>query len=191
MKFSIVSKMVIVMALVSSCQSQTASFDLYQLKFDEKIDDIVIQNKLKMSDGISEAKTLFGYDRFETKKEGLLQFAGLALIGENTEQKNKLILHYNEENHILAMYEVLLYTEKEVQGLSSVLEQKIGKPDHESENTDGLEMKVWKDEKTKIYYFLMSYDDKNKQRKTEFTAIDMKQDKAKDWISFRSFHYFL
>ncbi|WP_164914177.1 hypothetical protein [Aquimarina sediminis] len=52
-------------------------------------------------------------------------------------------------------------------------------------------MKIWKNDKARVYYFMMTYQEGNLGRKTELTVIDMKSTKATEWISFKSFNHYL
>ena len=190
MRINVTIRMLLTMVLFQSCQSQT-SFDLFKMKFSKKIDNMIEPNNLSLEDGKSEALILFGYDRFQTSSEGLLLFDGISMSGNFKEKNNNVILHYSLEDKIISMYELNLYTEDKAQILKETLNKKLGKPNHSSNNNDGLEMTVWKDDSPNIYYFLMSYNEEGQSRKTELTVIDMKNERANEWISFRSFNYYM
>ncbi|WP_103070921.1 hypothetical protein [Aquimarina sediminis] len=128
MKVDLFIMFLLVIVLSQDCQSQVLDFDLYDLGFSEKIDDILKQNNLKLSDGKSDAITLFRYDRFETTDNNLLQFNKNSLVGNSNGQSNNLILHYSIDDYKIAMYEVNLYTDNEVGIISKTLEEKIGTP---------------------------------------------------------------
>ncbi|MBW1296755.1 hypothetical protein [Aquimarina litoralis] len=178
---------------VQSCQPQkTKEFNLYTFDFSEKITSILNNQNIKLDTKKSEALTLFGYNRFRTNSSKLLKFHNSTLSGNIQEHTNSVTFHYSIEDKVIAIYEVLLFTKTKVSQIKKTLNSDLGRPHHSSTNSDGLEMNVWKNEKDQIYFFLMSYqDEKSKINKTEFTVIDMKNPRAKEWIDFRSFNYFL
>lgn len=185
-----VIKMSLIIILFSSCNAQK-KFDLFKIDFTETIEDIVKQNNAKLENGKSEALTLFGFDRFQSSNEAFLVFNDELVNGTINGKNNNVILHYNDGDKIISMYEINLYTTPEAEKVKNMLTKEIGEPSHHSKNEDDSEITVWKNETTKIYYFLMSYNEEDKSRTTELTAIDMKKNRANEWIDFRDFKYFL
>ncbi len=192
MKFNLLLKLILLISLTQSCKPQTESFDLFGFDFSETIENILTQHNLELLDGKSEALTLFGFERFETTTPKLLVFDGISLSNKKKGIENNIIFHFSTNNNLIAMYEVNLYTENEVKNISETLNSKIGAPHYSSKANEDVDLKIWTNEKLKVYYFLMTYEnEENNMQKTEFTVIDMNNKRAKEWVDFRNFNYFL
>ncbi len=176
------------------CKGQTI-FDLSKITFKENINQLISLNNASLKDGITEAKTIFGYERFESTDKTFLNFEGVKLNGALVDKKNKVVLHYSEKDSLLKMYDAEIYTTKECSALIKLLEQKLGQS-YLEENMKGftdaeaitydstIYKRVWQDESNDISYLLQhSYED-IKNKTSPFILLTVINNKSEELYPF-------
>jgi hypothetical protein len=182
------------------CKGQTI-FDLSKITFKENINQLIGLNNASLKDGITEAKTIFGYERFESTDKTFLNFEGVKLDGALVNKKNKVVLHYSEKDSLLKMYDVEIYTAKECSALVKLLEQKLGES-YLEENMKGftdlegrpydstIYNRVWQDKLNDVSYLLRhSYNDVKNRTNTYIwlTVINNKSEELYgDYLQHRA-----
>jgi hypothetical protein len=187
--------LILASVMVISCSSQNNKFDLSKITFKENINLLISINNVSLTAGISEAKTIFGYERFESSARNFLNFEGVQLDGIFNNKKNKVVLHYSEIDSVLKMYEIEIYTKKECSDLVNLLEQKLGKS-YLEENMQGytdaegstydntIYKRVWQDKESDISYLLQhSYEDV-KAKTSPFVWLTVINNKSKELYPF-------
>ncbi|OWP74428.1 hypothetical protein [Flavobacterium oreochromis] len=152
-KKSIIILSMFCFVLLESCNSQTKKnqtksekpdmeepsikeIDLLNLKYIEKITDILKSSNLDLKEGQeTDAPTIFGYKKFESKSSKILKISNKNL----SKGDNKLILHYNEENNVVKLLQIFIYTEDEQKGIIEILNSNLGKTTYQTEKKGNVQ----------------------------------------------------
>ena len=173
-------------------------FDLINIKLNENIKDILNKVDLTFKNNEeTDAFTLFTNQKFESTSSKVLIFDKIALSGKNNNQNNNVIFHYSEEDSIVKMYQVNIFSKQETESLQEKLNSKFGKTIFQNQKSGNVsdiidgEMKqtnikfdekvrIWSNENL-IYYFFtqITYND-NVEYKSNLFVLK----KQKEWVDF-------
>lgn len=186
--------------------SFTGPLDLAKLELKEDIKAIVKEQQIKQEAVTEDDKSLFGYERIKSYDAKALKYGPAMLTGAEEKNKNYVLLHYNEETHKLAFFQVILFTRPAASALHDQL-LKLGKPEFKKKWPDGsMEIdengnavtpkpdakrtfEVWDDKRTGISYFY-SVNEDNKSFTAELTVLKQTEQSGKDWMSASSLDWY-
>lgn len=173
-------------------------FDLLNLSLNENIQDVLKSANYDLNDNEeTDAFTVFTYKKFETSSPKFLIIDEKKFNNKTEKLTNNLILHYSEENNIVAMCQVSLYTLPEITRILSTLNNRMGKPSYNSEksgniqdvvNGQTVDTKIKYDEKVYLwkynglFYFCTNKLVQNKKLEYELKLFILKNDP--EWINF-------
>jgi hypothetical protein len=220
----------LVSIVLQSCNSQTKNkaekenspkektiiplpFDLSNLTLTENIEDIMSAVNLSKKDTIKNSElTLVGNERIVFRSENILVF-NKENLANNKLGINNVIFHYgkidpeigaieNEQNSIIGMYQINLYSENEIQNLLKNLNLLLGKKKYDKERNGNvsdikdnslIETKekfkenifIWKN-KDLIYYGFKKYSSIDKNQVQNSLSLFVFNKNNKEWIGFIS-----
>jgi hypothetical protein len=216
----------LVSIILQSCNSQTKNkvekentpiplpFDLSNLTLTENIEDIMSAVNLSKNDTIkNDVFTLVGNERIVFSSENILVFNKEKLANNSNLGINNVIFHYgkidpeigaieNEQNNIVGMYQINLYSENEIQNLLKNLNLLLGKKIYDKERNGNvsdikdnslIETKekfkenifIWKN-KDLIYYGFKKYSSIDKNQVQNSLSLFVFNKSNKEWIGFIS-----
>ena len=186
--------------------SYAGPFDLAKLELKENIPAIVKEQQIKLEAVTDTDKTLMGYERLKSYDAKALKYGSALLSGAHGNNKNYVLLHYEEKTNKLAFFEVILNTRDQANALHQEL-KKLGNPIFKKkwpdgsldidENGRGVPPKadekqifqVWDDQRTGISYFYIEKENSKSFRAT-LTVLKRAEQSGKDWMNFSSLDWY-
>jgi len=192
----------LLLIILQACNSQTKNklekdmkkleiskpFDLSNLTLNEDIKDILSSVNLSQKDTIkNEELTLIGNKRLVFDSENILAFNKVKLANSSDLGMNNVIFHYgkidpeigaieNEQDNIVGMYQINLYTKFEADKLFNNLNILFGKP-NTSFTLSSVNTFLWVNNDICYYYFTRD-DDKF------YRVLFVYKKTHKEWINF-------
>lgn len=173
-------------------------FDLINIKLEENIKDVLNTIDMCFKDNEeTDAFTLFTNQKFESTKSKVLAFDKIALSGKNDNQNNNVIFHYSEEDSIIKMYQVNIFSKQETESLEEKLNSKFGKTIFQNQKSGNVsdivdgEMKqtnikfdekvaIWSNKNLIYYFFTQIRYNKSIEYKSNLFVLK----KQKEWVDF-------
>ena len=184
----------------------TGPFDLAKLELKENMPAIVKEQQIRLEAVTDNDKTLMGYERVKSYDAKALKYGSALLSGADGNNKNYVLLHYDEKTNKLAFFEVILNTRDQANALHDQLD-KMGKSNFKKKWPDGsIELdengnaltakpndkqifQVWDNQRTGISYF---YSQKENSRSfgATLTVLKKAEQSGKDWMNFSSLNWY-
>ena len=186
--------------------SYAGPFDLAKLELKENMPAIVKEQQIKLEAVTDTDKTLMGYGRVKSYDAKALKYGSALLSGADGNNKNYVLLHYDEKTNKLAFFEVILYTRVQANALHQEL-NKLGKPSFKKKWPDGTLtidengnavppkpdekqiVQVWDNQPNGISY-LYSQKENSKSFGATLTVLKEAGPSGKDWMTFSGLDWY-